>query len=265
MTGLEKIKLGTDPERGWRYYSIHLTGTQVLKEFFLVSKYQQCIKFAFKHHERTEKNIKLLERTGRSFPYKKEVLANANELSAWAQKMDCESYHDLYINAFIGMWASFESGVENIIRDYVFNDKNVALVLSGLFKPGRYKIEEWPWPIETCMELAQKIDAKAKIETKDGGLRYANRLQKMFSWIGINLNLTDSSKDALDEANRVRNILLHRYGQVSEKDAHEFPILQNWVGGVMPIDKKKFLSYYNGIIEVLTMAVKNNAFKKDNA
>lgn len=265
MTGLEKIKLGTDPERGWRYYSIHLTSAQVLKEFFLVSKYQQCIKFAFKHYERTEKNLKLLEKSGRSFSLKKEVLANANELSVWAQKMDGESYHDLYVNAFIGMWASFESGVENIIRDYVLNDKDVALVLAGLFKQGRYKIEEWPWPIEICMELAQKIDSKAKIETKDGGLRYGNRLQTMFSWIGINLNLSNPSKDALDEANRVRNILLHRYGEVSEKDAQEFPILQNWVGDVMPIDKKKFLSYYNGIIEVLTKAVKNNSSKNNYA
>jgi hypothetical protein len=265
MTGLEKIKLGTDPKRGWRYYSIHLTSAQILKEFFLVSKYQQCIKFAFKHHERTEKNLKLIESSGRSFPFKNEVLSNANELSVWAKKMDSESYHDLYVNAFIGMWASFESGVENIIRDYVANDKNVAIVLSNLFKPGAYKIEEWPWPIEISMELAQKIDNKAKRETNDGGVRYANRLQTMFNWIGIDLRLTQPTKDALDEANRVRNILLHRYGQVSEKDAQEFPILQNWVGGVMPIDKKKFLSYYNGIIEVLTSPVKNIASKNDNA
>ncbi|MDP1993127.1 MAG: hypothetical protein Q8K00_19090 [Syntrophales bacterium] len=265
MTGLDKIELGTDPKRGWRYYSIHLTSAQVLKEFFLVSNYRRCIKNAFTYHDRTEKDVNLLERKGNPFPNKSVVLAGAKELSNWAKKMDSENYHDLYVSAFIGMWASFESGLENIIRDYALNDKDVAIVLSGLFKAGRYKIEEWPWSSEVCMELAQKIDSKAKETTEYGGLRYANRLQTMLTWIGIDFELSMTDKAALDEANRVRNILLHRYGKISLKDAQDFPVLEEWVGGVMPIDKERFLRYYNGIIAVLTKAMTNTKHEGTSA
>lgn len=259
MTRLDKIELGTDHESGWRYYSLHETGVQVLKEFFFISNYRRCIKNAFDYHERTEKNLDLLERKGRPFPQKSSVVAGAKELSDWAKKMDSENYHDLYVNAFIGMWASFESGLENIIRDYVLNDKDVAVVLSGLFKDGRYKIEEWTWTFDICTEIAGKIDSKTKPEknAKRDEWRYANRLQKMFKWMGINIELSETEKAALDEANCMRNILLHQYGKISRKNAQDFPVLEKWVSGVMPINKEIFLKYYNGIIAVLKKAMTN--------
>jgi hypothetical protein len=73
----------------------------------------------------------------------------------------------------------------------------------------------------------------------------------MFSWLGIEIKIKDNEKSYLAKANRVRNILLHRYGEVSEKDASDFSSLSNWVGSVMPLNKAKFNNYYDGIVATL--------------
>ncbi len=251
MTSLVKPTLGTDPKSGWRYYSSHLTGSYIIKEFFLVSNYKRCIKSVFNYGKDTKRNLDFLEKLKGSVPHKKPILDSAEELSKWAKEMDDQDYHELYVHSFIGMWSSFEAGIENIIADFVQNDYEVAKELSGKFKAGRYEIDKWPWNRNTCLEIAQKIEPKAKNATEDGGLDLFARIQKMFSWLGIEIDIKDNEKSYLAEANRVRNILLHRYGEVSAKDASDFPSLSNWVGSVMPLNRAKFTNYYNGISATL--------------
>jgi hypothetical protein len=69
----------------------------------------------------------------------------------------------------------------------------------------------------------------------------------MFSWVGIHINLDNKNITTLAEANRMRNILLHRYGEISEKDALDFPTLSEWKGSVMPFNKEVFNRYFNSI------------------
>jgi hypothetical protein len=54
------------------------------------------------------------------------------------------------------------------------------------------------------------------------------------------------------EANAVRNILLHRYGNVGEREADAFPSLAQWRGRVVPFDRERFSRYYNSIVSVVT-------------
>ena len=251
MTSLVKPTLGTDPEAGWQFYSLHLTTSYILKEFFLVSNYQRCIKYAFNYDKETKRNLELLEKLKGSVAHKDPILASAEELSKWAKEMDSQDYHELYVHSFIGMWSSFEAGLENIIADFVQNDYEVAKELSGKFKAGRYEISNWPWNRNSCLEIAQKIESKAKNATEDGGLDLFARIQTMFLWLGIEIKIKDQEKAYLAEANRVRNILLHRYGEVSEKDASDFSSLSNWVGSVMHLNKATFTNYYNGISATL--------------
>ena len=251
MTSLVKPILGTDPKSGWQYYSLHLTTSYIIKEFFLVSYYKRCIKSVFNYGKNTKRNLELLEKMKGSIPHKKPILDSAEELSKWAKEMDGQDYHELYVHSFIGMWSSFEAGVENIIADFVQNDFEVAKKLIGKFKDGRYEIDKWPWNRNTCLEIAQKIEPKAKNATENGGLDLFARIQTMFSWLGIEIVIKDNEKIFLAEANRVRNILLHRYGEISEKDASDFPNLSNWVGSVMPLNKAKFTNYYKAISATL--------------
>ncbi|MFT7411662.1 MAG: hypothetical protein ACI9J4_000001 [Paraglaciecola sp.] len=225
MTSLIKPKLGTDSETGWKFYALHLSSSYIINEFFLVSNYKRCIK------------------NSRS--------TGSKELSKWAVKMDEQEYHDLYVHSFIGMWSSFESGLVNIVADFIKNDRQVAINLSSKFKTGRFDVEAWPWNSETCLDLAQRIESKAKHDVENGGVDFFSRIQKLFSWLNISINVGEHEKLYLSEANRVRNILLHRYGVISEKDAREFSCLLPWVGSVMPLTKDKFTNYYNGISQTL--------------
>lgn len=161
--------------------------------------------------------------------------------------MKQESYHDLYVHSFIGMWSAFETGIENIVADFIYNDRSVAITVSELFKAGRYEAENWPWSKSTCLEIAQKLEPKAKRETDNGGIDIFARLKTMFGWLNIHIKLDNDHQAALAEANRMRNILLHRNGEISKKDALDFPILSEWEGSVMPLNKEIFNRYYNGM------------------
>ncbi|WDE02077.1 hypothetical protein [Thalassomonas actiniarum] len=256
MTSLRKPQLGTDPNKGWKFYSLHLASTYIVNEFFLVSNYKECINHSLNFGAHKKRDLEILEKINGPYKYKKQIIAGAEELSAWAKKMDEEEYHELYIHSFIGMWSSFEAGIVNILTDFIKNDNEVANELSKKFKAGRFDIEKWPWEHEVCLSLAQRVESKAKSATENGGIDFFARLQTTFSWINININITEENKLYLSEANRVRNILLHRYGEVSEKDARDFPVLKPWVGTVMPLTKDRFTNYYNGITQTLIAVMK---------
>jgi hypothetical protein len=225
MTGLVKPKLGTDKKTGWKFYYLHLSSSYILKEFLLVSNYKKCIKNS--------------------------ISLQLGEVSNWALEMDQQNFHEVYVHSFIGMWSSFEAGLINIVADFIANDIEIAKNLSEKFKPGRFDIDNWPWNEETCLDLSQRIESKAKNETPNGGVNFFNRVQTIFSWLDIKIEIHDQEKQYLDEANRVRNILLHRYGEVSEKDAREISTLAPWVGTVMPLTHETFSNYYNGISKTL--------------
>lgn len=251
MTSLVKPKLGTPQKDGWKFYSLHLASSYILNEFFLVSNYKRCIRHSFNYENQTKQNLEILEKEHGLHKYKQQIIAGAKELSDWARKMEREEYHELYIHSFVGMWSSFEAGIVNIITDFIKNDSSVAECLANKFKPGRFEIKEWPWSHDVALSLAQRIESKAKDSTENGGVDFFARLQTLFSWLDIKIEISEENKLYLSEANRIRNILLHRYGEVSDKDAIDFPTLKPWVGAVMPLTSDKFTNYYNGISSTL--------------
>ncbi len=248
MTTLTKPNLGTPKDKGWPFYSLHLATSYLLKEYFLVSNYRRSIELAFNHGKNTEillnkvKDLKIYNNLQIEM-----MLGSANELSNWAITMKEENYHELYVHSFIGMWSSFESGIENILADFINNDLVVAEKAISLFKAGRFNIEEWPWDKSICLEIAQKLEPKAKNNTEDGGINYFKRIKTLFSWFGISIEIEEQYQSSLSEANRMRNIILHRYGEISEKDAIDFPCFSHWIGQVKPLDKDTFNSYYKSM------------------
>jgi hypothetical protein len=224
MTSLSPPKLGTDPIRGWAYYSVHLTGSYVLKEYFLAFNYCECLAAA-----ETRKS----------------------EVGPWAVTMRCEGYHELFTHSFIGMWAAFEAGIEDTTAAFIKNSIQAATTASSRFRVNRYRISEWPWSDDICSEIAQKLDQKAKEATKDGGFDLYERYRTMFSWLEINMDENPELSLSLAEASLMRNIIVHRYGRIDEGDVKLLPKLAKWQGGVMPIDRATFSQYYNAIKDVI--------------
>lgn len=267
MTSLKEPKLGT-PKTSWPYYSLHRTTSYILKEYFLISNYTRCIKNAFGYYDQLNKNLETLEKLKRGVPNKDLILANAKELSDWAKETDAEEYHEVCVHSFIGMWSALEAGLENIISDFVENDRDVADCLASKFKKGRYDIESWPWSEEVILDITGKIETKAKNSTDNGGVDYASRLQTLFEWMDIHVQIEQKHKALLAEANRLRNILLHRYGEVSEKDASDFPKFRPWCGKTVPMNKYRFENYYTSIqaflialMQAINTKVSNKSYK----
>ncbi len=263
VTILKKPQLGTDPSDGWHFYSLHMASSYLIREYLLVSNYSKCIQLSVKHGDHIEKiHMQYEKLIGEKPPYSEQIILNAKELSSWAVSMEGENYHNLYVHSFIGMWSSFEAGIENFISDLIQNDYSVAKLIPQLLKKCKYRIEDWPWEKAVCLELAQKLEPKAKREAEDGGVDLFERLKKLFQYLDIHIELGDEDKYSLAEANRMRNILLHRYGEITEKDCQDFPRLSEWQGQVMPFDKDLFHCYYRSINSTLVSLMKAIRIKK---
>ncbi|ARO86649.1 hypothetical protein EBAPG3_002010 [Nitrosospira lacus] len=202
------------------YYSIHLAGSYVLKEFFLASNYRECI-------AASERKI--------------------TEVGKWAVEMRSQGYHELHTHAFVGMWAAFEAGIEDTVASVIQNDRAAATAAVSKFKKDRYSIHAWPWTRSVCIEIAQKLDQKSKDAVINGGIDLFGRIRNTFSWVDVSVEDDLIVSSGLAEASRMRNIIVHRYGQIEGDDAIAVPALTPWIGKVMPIDPAKFDSYYKAI------------------
>lgn len=255
MTSLVKPKLGTDPVNGWAFYQTHLAAAYVLKEFFLTSQYKASMAVAMREPTHLQRAITEMEKFGSPLPHREIMLANARATADWAQQMQSENYHDMYTHALVSMWAAFEAGMENSAAAFIEYDRQAAAEASALFKDNRYPIASWPWPRELCLSVAQGLDLKAKNATPNGGINIFNRLQTLFAWLGIKITSDDRIATGLAEACSLRNIILHRYGEISSKDAMDIPSFAPWVGKVIPITEERFTDYYNAISGTLILTI----------
>lgn len=246
MTSLHKPKLGTNQITGWAIYPMHEATSYVNYEYFLALRYKESIAAAEEYGIVMELKLKMTQEKF-DLSVKEHILANAHDLSNWALEMKVENYHRIFTHAFIGMWAAFEAGVENTVATIIQRDKISAEGCAKQFKSGRYPIEQWPWSPEICMEMAQKLDTRAKDQTQNGGVDIFGRIKTMFSWMDLVITTDDRFINNLAEANKIRNSVLHRYGVISSNDVTDIPNLYQHIDKVMPIEEGKFFGYYEAI------------------
>ena len=228
MTILDRSKLGTDPVRDWMYYDLHFASSYVFGEALLVGNYRSCIARA-------------------------EVVQTVG-LGDWARKMKAQDYHELYTHAFVSMWSAFETGMENMVATYLQSDveaARTALAQMGKKSQAKYPLATWPWKREACLSIAQALEVIAKDKTVNGGIDLFGRLKTMLGWLDVHVEDKPDTAAALAEANRVRNIILHRYGEVAESDATAIPSLRPWAGQVVPMNPDRFWQYQKAISEMI--------------
>lgn len=233
MTILDRPKLGTDPVRGWMYYDLHFASSYVFGEALLVGNYRSCIARA--------------------------EVVQAVGLGDWARKMKAQDYHEIYAHAFISMWSAFETGIENMVATYLQNDAEAArtaLVQLSKGRQAKHPLTTWPWTREACLSIATALENVATNATTDSGIDLFGRLKTMFGWLDVHVEDNPEITAALAEANRVRNIILHRYGEVAESDVTAIPSLRPWAGEVVPINAGRFRRYQMAISETIIAVMK---------
>ena len=233
MTILDRPKLGTDPVRGWMYYDLHFASAYVFGEAILVGNYRSCIARA--------------------------EVVQAVGLGDWARKMRTQDYHELYAHAFVSMWSAFETGMENMVATYLQNDAEAARTARAQLPKGgqaRYPLGAWPWTREACLRIAKSLESIAVKATANGGIDLFGRLKTMLGWLDVHVDDMPDITTALAEANRVRNILLHRYGEVAESDVTAIPSLRPWASQVFRMNHDRFGKYQKAVSEMIIAAMK---------
>jgi hypothetical protein len=171
----------------------------------------------------------------------KAEVAKVEDLIRWAREMREQDYHAIHSSVFVNLWAAQEAGNENVIAAIVRTHLPSAEGAAEQFKVGRYDLASWPWPEDVCLELAQKLDTKAKTKTEDGGWDACARLQTLFSWLGVQFQVPPDAAVKYNEAALVRNVILHRYGRMGPQDAERVPLLSKYVARPLPITRERFM------------------------
>jgi len=248
MPELKKRKLGTPRDEAPVSWVIHQTGSYLIGELFGGSYYRDCLKMAKAMASQHRPALTAIHKT-RNAPTVglDRMIAHLEDVSRWAAEVESESFHTVNTHAFITLWAAQEAGIENVIAEIIRTSRYAAEIASEKFAGGKYPVSNWPWPESTCLEIAQKLDTKAKNATKDGGEDIARRVTTLFSWFELKLKMDDATAKKYNEASMVRNVILHRYGYLSSQNVESFPELSEWVGEILPITTERLTSYYNAI------------------
>lgn len=243
MAGLNKPVLGTDRIKGWMYYDCHMTASLVLKEFFDASNYRSGIQ---RVESTAPKTIQTYAKLGLG-------VAQERELEKWSLKMKQEDYHELFSMAFISMWSAFEAGIENLVTTYIENDKALAEKLHADFGL-KIQLSKWPWSFDERLGIFKKLEREAM----KGSPMYHIRVIRILSYIELELRESDAkipnAIPNLNEAKEVRNIILHRYGEVGQRDVESCAALAPWLNKTIPLNTDRFRQY-NEALTVTLVAI----------
>lgn len=98
----------------------------------------------------------------------KRLVDQAEDNMRWVSEMQAEDYHRVNVLALLSLWSAYETGNENIVAAALGTIKSAAESAASKFSREKYKMDHWPWSDEKCLEIAQKLDQKAKAATPDG-------------------------------------------------------------------------------------------------
>ncbi len=251
MTQLQRPQLGTSRDKAPVNWVLHETGSYLVGDLFFAGYYRDCLQMAEAMAPQHRPSLTSIHAQRKSTSVNLEgAIAKLEDVSRWAGQMRSEDYHTVNTHVFVSLWSAHESGNENVIAEILRTDAGAAEISANKFKVGRYKVDEWPWSEETCLEIAQKLDVKAKTETLNGGWDACSRFQTLFSWFELTVSVDACVAMKYNEAAYVRNVILHRYGRLGPQDAVRFPELAPWVGEVLPIDVNRLLAYHQAIVTV---------------
>jgi hypothetical protein len=250
MVQLQRPKIAT-PEDAKIFYCIHETGSLLVGDRFLPGYIADCIQMA----EGLGHLHKLLIAQGATKrntdpAVLSRLIVQADDTIRWAKEIRGEGYHQIHTLTFLSEWSAQEAGAENVIAAILETIKEAAEIATSKFSNGRYNINDWPWPSERCLEIAQKLDQKAKEKTIDGGWDISARLAVLFGWLGITLNIEPKVAAKYNEASMMRNVIVHRYGRLGANDAKRVPHLFEWVGKTVPMTSQRLGEYHQAIVDV---------------
>jgi len=250
LVQLQRPKVST-PEDAKILRSIHETGALLVGDLFLPNYINECIRVT----EGLGNFQKIVianeaKKRGTDAESLARLLAQIDDTIKWAGEIRGEGYHQIHTLSFLSEWSAQEAGIENVIAAILETIADAGTAASARFAVGRYSTEDWPWSNEKCLEIAQKLDQKAKEKTPDGGWNIAERMKVLFGWLGVKVEIPSNMAAKYNEASMIRNVIVHRYGRLGSSDANRAPHLNEWIGKTVPMSRERLGEYHNAIIAV---------------
>ena len=250
MPELHDRLLGTSPEHRISH-AMQLTGSRLVGDRFLASYLTDCLHMV----DGVGPVHKLLmvsegQKRGADPEVIKAYVNQTDDNLRWAAEMKAEDYHRTNVLAFLSFWAAQEAGNENIVAAILNTIKPAALSATDKFRLGKYNLANWPWQEDQCLEIAQKLDLKAKEKTPDGGWDSAARLATLYEWLGVTVKIPVLASEKFNEAAMVRNVLLHRYGRLGLRDITRVPHLAEFKDKAIQLTRARLDEYYRAVVDV---------------
>lgn len=255
MPELKKRPLATPREDAPVDWVIHQMGSSLIGEYFSAGYYRDCLQMAKAMAPQHRPSLTAIHAARKSdSPNLERMIAQLEDVSRWAAEVHSEDYHTVNTHVFITLWAALEAGIENVLAAILQANGRAAQIASDKFQRGKYPTADWPWSEALCLEIAQKLDTKAKKATEGGGIDIARRIATLFSWFGLNIEIDEQISKKFNEASMVRNVILHRYGYLGSQEIANFPELSQWVGEVLPITTDR-LNAYDAAVKAMYLAM----------
>jgi hypothetical protein len=244
MPTLKDLKLGTDMEEGWWCYELHATGVYLIDELFLCTRYVGMIR---KKEEGFENLSRLYSGRVNSDPAIKALLNFTKAESDWARQQRDEGYHLTYSHAMVSEWAAFEAGIERQLVRLIEKDHSFAsAALRSIGKPVKdIDMTGWPWDEKRRHYLYDRLERKPQRAS------FAERHVTLCRYLAIDVVLNENTRTLLDEANAIRNALMHSRGEITEDDVSKVPSLIHWVGKKVALNDNSFGKYHEAIVSTL--------------
>jgi hypothetical protein len=231
-------------------------GSFLIGDLFTPSYITDCIRIA----EGLMPMHKLMvERTGaerNSSPEMiKRLLAQADDNLRWAKQMRAEGYHSIYSQTYVTVWAAQESGIQNVIAAILQTQRAAAEAASQLLRRPSWRMSHWPWSDDANQDAAEALLNKAKGATAEKWKVYP-RIVFVFNILGVSLPSELPTGSSYDQAGRIRNIIVHRYGRPNVEDVKLVPSLKPWLGKALLIDGPRLRECYEPVKDVFLAVFK---------
>ncbi len=181
-----------------------------------------------------------------SLPSVDQLLAEAPLLSQWAAELRKEDYSTVNSHSLISIWSAVEVAVEDTVVLILSKDPSAVDVVSaaGVKTAG---FGEGPLTEEEARRLFTN-----RIQRKIGeNLRVGEFYTRVLGLFGLTISLSNHALSKLEEANWVRNCLMHRGGIIDAKAAQSVATLRPFLGRKLPLTKQRYLEYHDAIGKLL--------------
>jgi hypothetical protein len=179
-----------------------------------------------------------------------ELLAEAPSLSKTSAELKADDFAVVNSHSFIAMWGALEMAIEDTISLVLEKDQKALELVAksgtntGPFEPG-------PLSEDDARSLYRRIETRLRRDLTAGEFYL-----RILEILGIDVTCSRHVLSKLQEANSVRNCLLHRGGIIDERAAQSSGALRSLKGKRIHITRSRYLEYYDAVVAFLQEMLK---------